>query len=158
MMLTGKTAHTRKAGTLGIADIVTEERHVAEAVRAVAAGEVAGKRPAVQGARFPLEPATDLPRGRCAARRAKNAPQEHYPAPYALIDIWEEHGGDPKAMQNAEIECFARLLDTETARNLIRVFFLRERLRDWPRGEAVSTMCTSSAQVRWAPTSPPGPP
>ena len=25
---------------------------------------------------------------------AKKAPIEHYPAPYALIDLWEAHGGD----------------------------------------------------------------
>ena len=28
----------------------------------------------------------------------KAAPEEHYPAPYALIDLWEKHGGDKSAM------------------------------------------------------------
>ena len=37
LMLTGKTAHTSKAKKLGIADTVTEERHVLNAVRAAAA-------------------------------------------------------------------------------------------------------------------------
>ena len=65
------------------------------------------------------------------------APPEHYPAPYALIDLWETHGGDPAAMQKAEIASFARLIVTSTAQNLVRVFFLRERMKaladgKWP--------------------------
>ena len=59
----------------------------------------------------------------------KKAPAKHYPAPYALIDLWEKHGGNPAAMQKAEIASFARLLVTPTAQNLIRVFFLREKLK-----------------------------
>ena len=32
------------------------------------------------------------------AEAAKKAPIAHYPAPYALIDLWEKHGGDKAAM------------------------------------------------------------
>ena len=40
LMLTGKTAHTGKARKLGIADVVTEERHVRAAIDAVLNGDV----------------------------------------------------------------------------------------------------------------------
>jgi 3-hydroxyacyl-CoA dehydrogenase/enoyl-CoA hydratase/3-hydroxybutyryl-CoA epimerase len=66
---------------------------------------------------------------------AKKAPPEHYPAPYALIDIWKTNGGDCPAMQKAEISSFAHLLVTSTAQNLVRVFFLRERLKSLADGE-----------------------
>ena len=35
---------------------------------------------------------------RMRSEAAKAAPREHYPAPYALIDLWEKHGGDKAAM------------------------------------------------------------
>ena len=66
---------------------------------------------------------------------AKKAPKEHYPAPYALIDLWVAHGGDRDAMQKAEIKSFSRLLVTETSRNLVRVFFLREKLKGLAKGD-----------------------
>src|SRR3979490_2067273 len=63
------------------------------------------------------------------AEAEKAAPHENYPAPYALIDLWEKHGGDKAAMLNAEKASFARLMVTPTAQNLIRVFFLREQMK-----------------------------
>jgi 3-hydroxyacyl-CoA dehydrogenase/enoyl-CoA hydratase/3-hydroxybutyryl-CoA epimerase len=59
----------------------------------------------------------------------KAAPHEHYPAPYALIDLWEKHGGDKATMLAAEKTSFANLMVTPTAQNLIRVFFLREQMK-----------------------------
>jgi 3-hydroxyacyl-CoA dehydrogenase/enoyl-CoA hydratase/3-hydroxybutyryl-CoA epimerase len=59
----------------------------------------------------------------------KAAPHEHYPAPYALIDLWEQHGGDKQAMLSAEKVSFANLMVTPAAQNLIRVFFLREQMK-----------------------------
>ena len=55
--------------------------------------------------------------------------REHYPAPYALIDLWETHGGDKRRDAQAEQASFARLMVTPTAQNLIRVFFLREQMK-----------------------------
>jgi 3-hydroxyacyl-CoA dehydrogenase/enoyl-CoA hydratase/3-hydroxybutyryl-CoA epimerase len=66
----------------------------------------------------------------------KRAPELHYPAPYALIDLWEKHGGDAKAMQQAEVASFTDLLPGNTAQNLIRVYFLRERLKALGKTEA----------------------
>ncbi len=63
------------------------------------------------------------------AEAEKAAPHEHYPAPYALIDLWEKHGGDKAAMLSAEKTSFANLMVTPTAQNLIRVFFLREQMK-----------------------------
>jgi 3-hydroxyacyl-CoA dehydrogenase/enoyl-CoA hydratase/3-hydroxybutyryl-CoA epimerase len=63
------------------------------------------------------------------ARVAKRAKPEHYPAPYALIDLWQEHGGQGQAAYEAEARSMGRLLCTPTSRNLVRVFFLQERLK-----------------------------
>ncbi|MDK0551168.1 hypothetical protein P6O75_14905, partial [Clostridium perfringens] len=63
---------------------------------------------------------------RQVARRAK---PEHYPAPYAIVDLWRRHGASPRTGYEAEAQSVARLVCTPTSRNLVRVFFLQERLK-----------------------------
>ncbi|MWD28320.1 fatty-acid oxidation protein subunit alpha [Aquicoccus sp. SCR17] len=135
LMLTGKTAHTKKAKKLGLVDAVVPERHVAAAVEAAVKGELQRDAPGMKAAAFRVKPARALAATRMRSETEKRAPREHYPAPYALIDLWEDHGGDPKAMQEGEITSFAKLLDSVTAQNLIRVFFLRRKLKSEARGE-----------------------
>jgi 3-hydroxyacyl-CoA dehydrogenase / enoyl-CoA hydratase / 3-hydroxybutyryl-CoA epimerase len=64
------------------------------------------------------------------------APSRHYPAPYALIDLWAAYGGDPGTMKGKEIESFARLLRSDTAQNLMRVCFLRQSMKNLASKEA----------------------
>ncbi|KGF70057.1 fatty-acid oxidation protein subunit alpha [Hoeflea sp. BAL378] len=129
MMLTGKSAHTKKARDLGIVDTVVEERHVRAAVAALVGKGEDAKGRGLKAALFDIGPARKLAAGRMRSQTESKAPQEHYPAPHALIDLWESHGGDRDAMQAGEIKSFARLLTSDTAQNLIRAFFLREGLK-----------------------------
>ena len=83
-----------------------------------------------------LGPVRSLLAGRMRREAEKSAPRQHYPAPYALIDLFEQHGGDKRAMLEAEKRSFARLMVTPTAQNLIRVFFLREQMKKLGGGES----------------------
>jgi 3-hydroxyacyl-CoA dehydrogenase/enoyl-CoA hydratase/3-hydroxybutyryl-CoA epimerase len=129
LMLTGRTVNARKAKRDGMVDVVTEERHVLNAVRAAAAGQVDSTRGSLKKTALSTKPARSLAARRMRAKTAEKVRAEHYPAPFALIDLWEEHGGDPPAMKEAEIASFARLLATDTAQNLVRVFFLRDKMK-----------------------------
>ena len=60
---------------------------------------------------------------------AKKAREDHYPAPFRLIDLFEKHGGDLDAMKAAETRAFAPLMVSDTSRNLRRVFRLTELLK-----------------------------
>ncbi|WP_404402298.1 3-hydroxyacyl-CoA dehydrogenase NAD-binding domain-containing protein [Pelagibacterium halotolerans] len=60
---------------------------------------------------------------------AKKVNKSHYPAPFTLIDLFEKHGDNPKAMIRAEIDAFVPLMGSDTAQNLRRVFFLSEALK-----------------------------
>ncbi|NOX09527.1 MAG: crotonase [Gammaproteobacteria bacterium] len=60
---------------------------------------------------------------------AKKAICGHYPAPYALIDLWQHHADDREQMLREEAISVSRLLVGKTAQNLIRVFKLQERLK-----------------------------
>lgn len=129
LMLTGKTIDARKARSLGLVDAVTQERHVRNAVKDAMSGRLKRARPGLLNTILNLGPVRGLLASRMRAEAGKAAPEEHYPAPYALIDLWEKHGGDKAAMLNAEKASFARLMVTPTAQNLIRVFFLREQMK-----------------------------
>lgn len=135
LMLTGETAHTDKARKLGIADLVTQERHVAAAVDAIVAGDVERDAPGLKARAMGFDQARRLAARQMRKETEKKAPKQHYPAPHRLIDMWEEHGDDRVAMQRAEIESFATLLDSDTSNNLRRVFFLRQDMKDKGRGE-----------------------
>ena len=136
-MLTGRTLRARQAKSLGLVDAVIPERHVRAAVQAAAAGELRTTRAKASVLLLNSGPARGLLAARMRKDTEKKAPAEHYPAPHALIDLWEKNGSDMRAMQAAEIASFARLIVTPTAQNLIRVFFLRDKLKalsggDWP--------------------------
>ena len=69
---------------------------------------------------------------------AKRARREHYPAPYAILDIWVKHDGDALAVPPSDPASIANLLQTPTAMNLIRVFHLQERLKGLGREDALA--------------------
>ena len=72
---------------------------------------------------------------RMRTETAKKAPAEHYPAPYALIDLWENHGGNPQDMRRRRSRRSRVCMVTDTSRNLVRVFFLREKLKGLADGD-----------------------
>ncbi|MDB5626147.1 MAG: fatty-acid oxidation protein subunit alpha, partial [Tardiphaga sp.] len=129
LMLTGKTIDARKAKALGLVDVVTQERHVRGAVKDAVFGRLRRATTSPLVGLMNLGPVRSLLASRMRAEAEKTAAREHYPAPYALIDLWEVHGGDRQAMLSAEATSFARLMVTPTAQNLIRVFFLREQMK-----------------------------
>jgi 3-hydroxyacyl-CoA dehydrogenase/enoyl-CoA hydratase/3-hydroxybutyryl-CoA epimerase len=60
---------------------------------------------------------------------AARANPKHYPAPFELIEAWEQHGDDPQRMMVEEAERVAKLITGDVSKNLRRVFFLMERLK-----------------------------
>jgi 3-hydroxyacyl-CoA dehydrogenase/enoyl-CoA hydratase/3-hydroxybutyryl-CoA epimerase len=58
------------------------------------------------------------------------AKKEHYPAPFAIIDNWVDAGIHGNHAFTSEIESICKLAVTETAKNLLRVFFLTEKLKN----------------------------
>jgi 3-hydroxyacyl-CoA dehydrogenase/enoyl-CoA hydratase/3-hydroxybutyryl-CoA epimerase len=135
LMLTGKTIEARKARALGLVDAVTQERHVRNAVKDAVAGKLKRARPSALNRLLNLWQIRVYLAARMRKEAEKAAPQEHYPAPYALIDLWEKHGGNKAAMLAAEKRSFSELMVTATAQNLIRVFFLREQMKKLAGGD-----------------------
>lgn len=129
LMLTGKPISVEKALSQGFIDRVAAPDNWKQAAREI----IAARKPKATAAfterclnLFFLRPIiVRILRKQVAAR----ARREHYPAPYAIIDLWAEHGGSPRTGLDAEARSFAALMVTSTSRNLVRVFFLQNRLK-----------------------------
>jgi 3-hydroxyacyl-CoA dehydrogenase/enoyl-CoA hydratase/3-hydroxybutyryl-CoA epimerase len=55
--------------------------------------------------------------------------REHYPAPYAIVDLWQHYGATGAAAYEAEARSISELMCTPSSRNLVRVFMLQDRLK-----------------------------
>lgn len=135
LMLTGRTIDARRAQKMGVVDYAVPRRHLARAARSVLQ-ELPQQRSPWWSKALALKPGRELLARWVRRQVAKRARAEHYPAPYAIIELWRKHGGDWPRMMEREAESAARLAMGETARNLIRLFLLRERLRDLGKARA----------------------
>ena len=74
-------------------------------------------------------PARGLLAKKFRTETAKKVREEHYPAPFRLIDLFEKHGGGFDEMKREETRAFAPLMISDQSRNLRRVFRLSEMLK-----------------------------
>ncbi len=129
-MLTGRLYRPGQARGLGMIDEVVSKH---SNLRWAARRAIMQKRK-FKGAGL-LNRATnfDIARGKLADQMVKKtaakANPAHYPAPFKLIDLWKEHGGDRDAMFDAEAKQIGELMVTPAARGLQRVFHLMDRLK-----------------------------
>jgi 3-hydroxyacyl-CoA dehydrogenase/enoyl-CoA hydratase/3-hydroxybutyryl-CoA epimerase len=131
VMLTGKMLRPTAARAMGLVDQLVPTRHN---LRWAARKAVMQKRRSKGAPWWKKLMAKQPVRGMLAkqmrAKTAEKVREEHYPAPFRLIDLFEHYGDDPAAMKRAETEMFAPLMASETSRNLRRVFNLSEMLKD----------------------------
>jgi 3-hydroxyacyl-CoA dehydrogenase/enoyl-CoA hydratase/3-hydroxybutyryl-CoA epimerase len=149
LLLTGKTVDARRAKKLGIADECVPLRIMDNTARGVLR-----ERPEPRRAPFPLSLTLNpLIRPMIAAKAKKQvatrARREHYPSPYAILDIWVKYDGDALAVPPSDPASIPHLLQTPTATNLIRVFKLQERLKSFGRDKGEEG--ASPRDVRSAP-------
>ena len=129
LLLTGKTIDARKAKRLGLADECVPPRIMDNTARRVLLA-----RPSQRTLPFPLSLTLAPLARRLIVKRAaeqvrKRARREHYPAPYAILELFERFDGDPLAPPPGDPASITALVATPTAANLIRVFHLQERLK-----------------------------
>ena len=130
MMLTGRTLSGSAARAMGLVDKVVEPAQLVEA--AVELAKRGTQRPFKRRFMAWLTNtwlARQLLAPMLAKQVARKARKDHYPAPFALIETWRRSGGGIQSRLEAERKSVIKLSSTPTARNLIRVFFLQERLK-----------------------------
>ncbi|KFC69773.1 Alpha-subunit of fatty acid oxidation complex [Devosia sp. LC5] len=130
IMLTGKMLKAGAARGLNLVDKLVRHRDMLawEARKAVLQKRKSKSAPPVKRV-MAMGPIRGYVASKMREEAGKKARKEHYPAPFALIDLFEAHGNDWQAMSRGEIDAFVPLMGTETATNLRRVFFASEGLK-----------------------------
>jgi 3-hydroxyacyl-CoA dehydrogenase/enoyl-CoA hydratase/3-hydroxybutyryl-CoA epimerase len=130
LMLTGRKLRGQKARELGLLDALCED----EARALTVARQLIRRRAAAHRASL-AQRLLSTPwlrpwvKRKLLASVQKKVRAEHYPAPYALIQLWAEHGVNGPGALKAEIDSIVGLATTPTAANLVRLFLLQERLK-----------------------------
>ncbi len=129
LLLTGKTIDARRAKNLGLADECVPPRIMENTARGVLRAL-----PPPRALPLPLSLTLNpVARKFIAAQAekqvAKRARREHYPAPYAILQLFVRYDGNPLAAPDGDPASIKTLARTPTAANLIRVFGLQERLK-----------------------------
>jgi 3-hydroxyacyl-CoA dehydrogenase/enoyl-CoA hydratase/3-hydroxybutyryl-CoA epimerase len=129
LMLTGRSVRPQQALKLGLVDRVVPREQLDAAAKALALQPPAQRGLSIKHRLINSAPARALIAGQMRVKVAKRARPDHYPAPYKMIELWQRHGGRGEKAMEAEARSMAELLVTPTSRNLVRVFFLQERLK-----------------------------
>src|SRR5918911_4124687 len=128
MIPTGKSVDARRAKRIGLVDQAVPLRILENTARMLTL-EAPPRRQLSFINRLMAGPLRGLVVAQARKQVARKARREHYPAPYAILELWRKYDGDPfRAARDASASVEALFTHPTTA-NLIRIFFLQERLK-----------------------------
>jgi 3-hydroxyacyl-CoA dehydrogenase / enoyl-CoA hydratase / 3-hydroxybutyryl-CoA epimerase len=129
MILSGHTVSGKAASKLGFADVAVPKRHLVRAAKHYALAHPKPHQPTfLQNLTNKKWVRLFLSQWMRKQLRAKANPL-HYPAPFDALNNWEQVGVDGQAAMEKEARSCGKLFFSETCENLVRVFFLQERLK-----------------------------
>ncbi len=130
-MLTGRMLRPSAAKAMGLVDQLVPTHHNLRWAARKAVLQKRSSKGAPWWKRLMLkQPIRGMLAKQMREKTAAKVREEHYPAPFRLIELFEHYGDDPESMRVAETEMFTPLMASETSRNLRRVFKLSEMLKD----------------------------
>jgi 3-hydroxyacyl-CoA dehydrogenase/enoyl-CoA hydratase/3-hydroxybutyryl-CoA epimerase len=130
LMLTGRNLSARAARAIGLVDATAKPDELLELAKQRV--RRSPRRPFPQRLRAwvtNLWPIRQILAPIVRRQAAAKARPEHYPAPFALIEVWRRGGSSIRQRLKLEARSIAKLSATPACRNLLRVFFLQRRLK-----------------------------
>jgi len=133
LLLTGKTIDAKRAKRMGLADQAVPLRIFENTARMLTL-EAPPRRKLSFVNRLMLGPLKGVVASQARKQVARKAKREHYPVPYAIIDIWKNFAGNALAVPPDHPSSIHQLIQHPTGRNLVRIFFLQDRLKGLAKG------------------------
>lgn len=128
VILTGRNVSAKAAKKMGIVNEALPKRVLEKAARDYA-NRTPGKPSFSMNQVMETLPAR-LALGKLFKSQLNNKISEkHYPAPYRVVDNWVKYGTNQKLAMDQEAISIGQLMVSDTARNLVRVFFLQDQLK-----------------------------
>ncbi len=128
MMLSGRALSARAAKKIGLVDLVQPARHILNAASKMAMSAPATRQMPLLGRLLSLPGIRPALTSFMKREVAKKASIKHYPAPYAILDVWNRYYGSPSMLEQEALS-ISRLARGDTVKNLIKVFFMQTRLK-----------------------------
>ncbi|MBV53363.1 MAG: crotonase [Coxiellaceae bacterium] len=134
VILPGAALPSKKAKKMGMIDQAVPLRQLRNAARYYVLNQPSPHRPNYLHARSNSALYRPLLKPLLMKALAKKSVNRlHYPAPFAVIENWVQYGVGGDAMIN-EARSISKLFATDTAKNLGRVFFLQNQMKELAKG------------------------
>ena len=133
MLLTGKSVDAKRARRIGLATQAVPLRILENTARMVTLEAPAPKELGFLEKLF-LGPLRAFFAGQARKQVARKARREHYPAPYAILELWNKYDGDPFLASSDPACSVESLFAHPTTVNLLRIFFLQDRMKALGKG------------------------
>lgn len=134
VILTGAALSATRAKRLGILDDVVPLRQLKRAALYFIMKKPAKHKPSLLQSMSNYSWIRGLLATLMRKKVASKIREEHYPAPFAVINLWEKEGGFDERAYLKEADSVEQLVTkSDTATNLIRAFLLRERLKGFAK-------------------------
>jgi 3-hydroxyacyl-CoA dehydrogenase/enoyl-CoA hydratase/3-hydroxybutyryl-CoA epimerase len=130
IMLTGRAVGAEPAKALGLVDALSSPELLLDSAKELIRHPRA--RPLLQRATAwatNIWPVRQILAIFVRKQTAAKARPDQYSAPFALIEVWRRGGSSITQRLKLEARSVAKLAQTPTCRNLVRVYFLQERLK-----------------------------
>ncbi len=134
VMLTGAPIRAKKAKKLGFVDDVVPKRQLKRAAIYFIKNKPQKHKPSLLQRLSNQTGVRDLLSKLMRNQVSKKVKKEHYPAPFAMLDLWEKEGTQGDRVYLKEVQSIKKLVtEGDTAKNLIRAFFLREEMKGFAK-------------------------
>ena len=133
MLLTGKAVDAMRAKRMGLVDQAVPARILENTARMVTLEARPRPQPSFLN-RMMAGPLKGLVVSQARKQVAKKARREHYPSPYAILELWRKYDGNPFLASGDPSASVESLFAHPTTANLIRIFFLQERMKSLGKG------------------------
>ena len=130
LILTGKSIPAKVAQKMGMVDVAVPKRLLKQATVQLAQKPPARKSLPAWNQIVDLDFVRPFIAKMMLKKIKSKVKKAHYPAPFAVIDNWQEYGVQHPQAYTVELESMGRLVVGDTAKNLVRVFFLQDRLKN----------------------------
>ena len=129
LMLKGRPFRGARALSVGLLDELVPPAELAARAKALLLRRPPKKAPPLMDRLMNLSVARPWVAKQTNATLRRSVRREHYPAPYAIVDLWQRYGATGMAAYEAEARSISELMCSPASRNLVRVFLLQDRLK-----------------------------
>jgi 3-hydroxyacyl-CoA dehydrogenase/enoyl-CoA hydratase/3-hydroxybutyryl-CoA epimerase len=129
LMLKGRPFRGARALSAGLLDELAPPEDLAARAKSLLLRRPPKKTPPFVDKLMNLGAARPMVARQTVAALRHSVRRDHYPAPYAIVDLWQHHGAAGAAAYEAEARSISELMCGSASRNLVRVFLLQDRLK-----------------------------